>query len=649
MGQPVFDGNESFLGGQNAGLEPHLIGQNQYWKGINTSNKNGALRSRPGYKHLVNVTVITEGGIVGADARTRSYKDIFRTGKLQGAGPYIADQGVFIIVIISGIIFRIDSTTNMAVVLEVEEQDSLLPFDAEEPPTQRLNQYTDKHHWSQAGKYFVIFDYPDYPVIIEGQTARRVDPAKYEIPVPAVLGTYNQNRLFVFSNVHEFTAGDPVGNPATPDAPITFEEVFAPAAAFNGQVFSLGSTNINNPITAVGFLPAVDGNTAIGPLFVATKSTLYGYHTELERAQWGQAGFGSLLLNKAGIAGQRAFVSVQSDLWFMGGDGRIRSFSVARGDQQKWSRTPLDKEVNTWIRFPDKSLVQYTLAAYHNNRIIFSVNPYFTTAKDLAGKNVSDIAFKGMVVLELDSVSGFMQAANPAWAGLWTGINPTEFVELEDELYIFSKDPGSINVLYKMEPDDITWDTWQGKKKQIVSRVELRDYTFSQQGLMHVLKEEVTVYPGLKEVGGKFCLAIDRKNDDYPNYTPWRTFKHDAPIETCDAGCVCTLPVLIAHSFREINFGDPQNIDDVEFCNPVTNEQMRYFNHTQFRLTLTGLTWSMTAFRVKAELQEDDQNITEQVCGSESVQNIKICDVSDFDLYSTALKQGGWSCHKIEC
>lgn len=649
MGQPVFDGNTSFLGGQNAGLEPHLIGENQYWKGVNTSNKNGSLRSRPGYKHLVNIKVLTEGGITGPDARVRSYSTIYRTGKMQGAGPYVADQGVFIIAVISGIIFRIDLSTQQAVVLSVELQDSIFSFDATEPPTQRLNQYTDKHHWTQAGKYFVIFDYPDYPIIIDGHVARRADPAKYEIPLPAVLGTYNQNRLFAFSSVHEFTAGDPVGNPATPDAPITFEEVFAPASAFNGQVFSLGSTNINNPITAVGFLPAVDSNTGIGPLFVATKNSLYAYQTQLERAQWGQAGFGSLILSKAGIAGQRAFVTVQSDLWFMGGDGRIRSFSVARNDQQKWSRTPLDKEVENWIRFPDKSLIQYTLAAYHNNRILFSVNPYLTTARDLTGQKVSDIAFKGMVALELDSVSGFMQSANPAWAGLWTGVNPTELVELEDELYIFSKDPGSINALYKVEPDDITWDVWQGKKKQIVSRVETRDYIFAQQGLMYALKEEVTVYPGLKNVGGKFCLAVERKNDDYPNYTPWRTFKHDAPIETCVSNCTCILPVLVAHNFREVNFGDPQNIDDVEFCNPVTNEQMRYFNHTQFRITITGLTWQFTAFRVKAELQEDDQNITETVCHDGGIELVQVCEPSDFDLYSTAFKQGVWECQKIEC
>lgn len=650
MGQPVFDGNTSFIGGQNAGLEPQLIGATQYWKGVNSTNKAGSLGPRPGFNHFQNIKVITPGGIMGADARVRTYQQILRTGKIQGAGPYVADQGVFIIAIVSGIIFRIEPSTLTAAVLEVEVQDSILPDWQFEPPTQRLNQYDDVHHWTPAGKYFVIFDYPDYPVIIDGHIARRVDPAKYEIPLASMLGTYNQNRLFVFSAVHEFTAGDPVGNRATPDAPITFEEVFAPAAAFNGQGFSLGSTNINNPITAAGFLPAVDSNTGIGPLFVSTKSSLYAYQTQLERVQWGQAGFGSLILNKVGIAGQRAFTAIGSDIWFMSGDGRIRSFSVARGDQQKWARTPLDKEVMNWIRFPDKSLIQYTKLAYYNNRLFITVNPGLVTAKDLTGEDVSDIAFRGMVVLEFDPVSGFLQTGNPAWAGLWTGINPTEIVELDDELFIFSKDPGNINVIYKVEPDDITYDTWQGKRRQITSRIETKQYAFSEQGLQYTLKEEVTVYPGIKNVAGKFCLAVERRNDDFPNYAMWRTFKHEAPIAVCKPDC-CTpnLPVLVPHNFREINFGDPLNIEDNAFCNPVSGEQMRYFNQTQFRLTITGLSWQLTAFRVRAELQEDDQLVTDRVCESKPVEVEKVCGPSDFDLYSTAFKQGVWECQKAEC
>lgn len=644
----VYDGNQSFLGGQNSGLEPALIGPTQYATGVNTTIKNGSLRPRPGKRHRP-IKVLTEGGILAADGRTRLYKDIFYTGKFQGGGPYISDAGKFMIAIISGIIFQIDPAKQVAVVLEVAEESNVFGVPIFEPPSQRLNQYVNRHHWTEAGKYFVIFDYPDFPIILNGSEARRADPTKYEIPLAATLGAYNQNRLFAFSHVHEFTGGDPVGNLATPDAPITFEEVFAPASAFLGQAFSLGSTNINNPITAAGFLPAVDGNTEIGPLFVATKKSMYSFHTDIERVGWGQTGFGKLVLNHAGVAGQRSFVIVGSDIWFMDGEGRIRSFSVARGDQQRWARTPLDKEVRNWVRFCDKKLTPFTVAAYHNNRIFFSVNPQVTTAIDLAGKPVSDISFTGFIALELDPVSGFMQSGQPAWAGLWTGINPMEFIDLDGEMYVWSKDPGGVNVLYQLEPDEITWDTYQGKRKQVTARVETRQYGFQQEGLMYALKEELTVFPSLKDVAGAFCLQVERRNDDFPNYLEWRTFRHEAPISSCKVDCPCTLPVLVPHSFREVNFGNPVIEDDEEFCNPVTKEIMRYFNETQFRLTFTGLNWRMPAFRVKAELQEDDQLITPQVCESEPVEVPKVCEISDFNLYSTAVKKGVWECQKSTC
>lgn len=651
MGQSVYDGNTSFFGGQNSGLKPELLNASQYWTGINTTVKNGALRPRPGYSELqngrANIKILTEGGIVGSDGRTKLYKDILRTGKFQGAAPYIADEGKFIIAIISGIIFRINPYNSTAIVLPVKKQPN--NFVSDEPPTQRLNQYVDRHYWSDAGRFFVIFDYPDYPVIIEGGEARRADPSLYEIPVPAVLGTFNQSRLWVGSIANAFLAGDPVGNPATPDAPITFEEVFAPAAVYNGQVFTLGSTNINNPITAMGELEAVDSSTGIGPMFVATNNSVYMCQTQLERAAWENSTFNIKVLSKAGIAGQRSFKNVGSDVFFMGGDGRIRSFSVARGDQSKWTRTPLDKEVLNWIRFCDKSLIQYTVVEFFNNRILFSVNPQLTTAMDLENNPVLDVSHQGLIALELDPVSGFLSVGQPCWAGLWTGINPMEFINLDNELFVFSKDSESVNVLYKVEPDEISWDTWQGKRKQIVSKVETKSYSFNEQGLMYSLKEEVTIYPGLENIEGEFCMEVARRNDNTANYTYWNKFKHIAVVEACSIEDG-TIPNLVPHSFREVNFGDPL-ISDV--CNPVSNEQIRYFNETQFRIVLTGMNWELNAFRVKAELQEDDQLKSINIQCENELKEIKVekeCTFpSDFDLYSTAFKEGEWTCQLTGC
>lgn len=642
MGQTVYDGNLSFLGGQNAGLDASLIGETQYAKSVNTTIVKGLLRPRPGITEIP-IKCLTEGGITQNNLSVRTYAEILRTGKFQGAAQLVSDEGLFIIATISGIIFKIDPANNTAVVLLIEDQTGAL-----EPPSQRLNQYVDRHNSSVAGRYFVIADPPDYPLIFDGATVHRADPAKYEIPLPSAnIFTFNQNRLFAFG-FSEFTAGDPVGNQSTLNAPITFEEVFAPAAAYAGQSFSLGSSNLKRPITAAGYLEQIDSSTGIGPMWVSTSEFTYAFQTQLERVQWKDSTFGIRILSTVGVAGQRAAVNIGTDLWFMSGDGRIRSFSVARSDQNKWARTPLDQEVENWIRFCDKSLIQYTVAAHHNNRILFSVNPQLVTAKDLNGNDVLDICFKGMVAVELSPISGFLQGGTPCWAGLWTGVRPMEFIELNHEMYVFSKDPGNINVLYKLEYDDITWDTWQGKTKQIISRVEMKKYSCNPQGLLFALKEEVTVFPGLQNVAGKFCIQVDRRNDDFPKYAFWRSFIHEAPVEVCVVDPNEPIPDLLPHSFRELNFGDKK--DDENECNPVTGEDMRYFNEAQFRITLTGLNWELTSFRIKAELQEDAQLITDKICKAESVQLKKDCtEVNDFDLYSTPFKDGVWVCQPTEC
>ncbi len=175
------------------------------------------------------------------------------------------------------------------------------------------------------------------------------------------------------------------------------------------------------------------------------------------------------------------------------------------------------------MRFCNPELAKYTVAAFHNNRIFFTVNPEVVTARDLEARKVEDVCFRGMISLDLDNVSGFMQSGAPAWDGLWTGIRPMEMVELDQDLYMFSKEPDNTNALYLMEPDEISWDTWKGKKKQIVCQIDLRGYEFIEQGVQFALKEEKTIYPGLKNITGDFCMQVARRNDDFPNYIEWRT------------------------------------------------------------------------------------------------------------------------------
>src|SRR3989304_8010405 len=130
----VNDGNTTFLGGQNDGLLPHEIRKEQYRRGINVTTKNGALGPRPGFVHQ-NIEITTTGKVGKS-----TYLQSFKRGKFQAALSYDADDGTFILAVISGIVFRIDPRNLTAEVIEFEDGD-------------RMNQYRRRIPWSRAGRF----------------------------------------------------------------------------------------------------------------------------------------------------------------------------------------------------------------------------------------------------------------------------------------------------------------------------------------------------------------------------------------------------------------------------------------------------------------------------------------------------------------
>lgn len=638
MQQELPDGNLSFRGGQNAGTLPDRIREDQYASGINVTTKDGGLGPRPGFV-FTEITVTTEGGVPDAVGKIVPYQEILHSGKFQGAHAYITESFTGLLAIVSGVIFVINPVSGTAEVLEIEEQQSdFTGVDEQfEPSSQRLDQYAQRFNISNAGRYVVIHDYPDTPVIIDGGQARRADPDAVDEqgnPAPelfaSVLGSYNQSRYFFSSIVNEFTAGDPVGSLSAPDAPITVLEIDTVAAPFVGQVFSLGSTNQNKPITAMGFTQVMDSSTGLGPLFVATKDSIYTFRTDLPRTQWEQTQFGRLLLFNAGIAGQRAFVQVNTDLMFISGDGRIRSLLVSAGGQQKFANTPIDREVQNWNVTDDPELTSIAVAETVGNRVFFTVSPYRTDAQDLERNPVTDYAFEGIIVLELDNLSGLLADAAPTWAGLWTGINPMDIVNVDGTLYIFSKDDG-VNALYRMD-EFLSYDIYKDEPRNIIARIYTREYPFQDR---FKLKKELFVEPTFSNVRGEMSCIIDRKTEASGKWHRWREWKHNAIVDDCeDAGCGIR-PVLQEQSFRDLNFGSPE----VEGpCDPITREDLRYFKRAQYRLTISARNWKLQTFRAVANLQEDAELI-HGPCEYLVRKLEKDCsDVSDWLLYSVPFK-----------
>lgn len=583
-------GYSDFLGGQDASKLPDNIPPNAYASGINVTTAKGILSPRWGFERKINE--FPQGGVADYyTKRVKLYGDIFFTGNFQMAAPYSVGVENYILLVISGTIFLYNIRLRTTQILDIQGGS-------------RISSITPRLRWTDADRYLIIFDNPAFPVIIEGIEARRSDPEKDEIPI-SVIGAYNQNRLFVGNAGNEFTGGDPVGSLAAPNAPITFQEVLTPGSPYFGQIFQL-STNYNaDPITAMAFLQLIDTSTGIGPFLVATRNAIYSYNTQVPRDDWEAGQFGTIALNNAGIAGPRAFANVNSDLFFLSGDGQVRTFSMSRNEQGKWSKTPISREVQNWLKYWDKDLMEIGFVGYYQNKVFISANPYRVRALNNANTPIFDYTHGGLVVLEMDNVSSMLEDSRPVWAGLWTGVRPMEMVTIADRCFIVSKDDGGVNQIYEVNPE-LTYDTADGKVRYVKARVYTKEWDYEQP---FANKQIGNLDLDFEQMQGDITLTAEYKPSHASGFHHWRTFQHKAPWRSCVVPSPEEVNGFAGQQIRDMNLGTPP---DDSICSAVGGDIIDTFRKIQLALTVTGKYWELHNIGLLARYIP--QNLTESIC-----------------------------------
>lgn len=584
-------GNVDFLGGQDASKIPCHIADNCYYSGINVSTKRGAVQPRWGFERKT--LTYPEGGYFNANNVYVTYKELFESGKFQLIAAYPVGNVERLLIVINGIIFLLNINYSTLSVVQISDGSML------NPRAPRLN-------WCTAGTSMVIFDFPSYPVIVTGSTARRADPALMEVPV-STNGTFNQNRLIVANAGIDFTAGDPVGSLITPNAPITFEEVMTPSSPYYGQVFQLTTASTDDPITAMGFLQVVDTSTGIGPLLIATTKAIYSYATQNPRSDWDQGKFGAVVVYNNGVVGPRAWCNVNSDLFFLSADGFVRTLSMSRAEQARWSKIPISREVELWMKYNDPALKQFAFVSYFKNKVFFSANPYRIQAVDYSTRRpISDYAHAGLVVLELDNVVSFGEPVKPTWAGLWTGVNPMDMVVLNERAFIVSKDNYSINAIWEVNPDT-HYDTSDCSIRYVRSRIYTKEFNF---GDDFSNKEAHSIDMNLEELTGDVQVDVKYKAAHSPKFLPWGVFKYNVPWRICSMPCDGPLEGFVSQIVRDLTFGSPTG--DTEECNVATEEIYKVFKKVQLEITFKGIYWELHEYRIIATPRP--QNTQDTAC-----------------------------------
>lgn len=551
--------------GVNQAVRPDNIAPTQLAGAVNISLENGP-KTRPLKFHERSVTVTTEGGVTARNGVYKSYQDIFNTGKFQMLADYYSDQGAQLLVVVAGIVFVVDINYYIASVISGQE----------------LNEYLHRYNWSPAGRYYVMYDSPQYPVILDGNDLKRSDPNKYQIPVSSI-GTYNYFRVAVANDYNNFVIGDPDAA-GFKEGPITFTEVFAPSAPRVDQFFSVGNRPFGEQITFMGNIQITDTSTGIGPLVVSTDTQIWTYRTDAPSSTWEtMQNFGTLTISNHGIKGARAAVNVGFDFLYMSTEDDIRSLNTSRQQQATWANVSISEEVKEYLATSNKDLNKFTVAGYFKNRVFFMVNPYRVRSLDSGNNSIYDIAFKGLVVLETASQSGLAGVSPPKWVGVWTapGISFQDMVRIDNRCFCWCKTTSG-NKLVEMVED--SFDQLHGTQRAVTSRIYSHEFGSNTNYDKSITN--VKAYIPQFDIKAGLTVTSFFKPSHASEYIKMNTVNYSS--STCELN---TLPGAV----KEVNLGGQGQLQYA--CDKAFNTSYSVFRSGQLMIEFTG-EWAMDAVEV---------------------------------------------------
>ena len=515
-GKRIYDGVVDFSGGVDSGRAPSEIDANQVAFALDTTCRGGRLSNRPPYRRL---TLIGDRGTLAN-----------LTGVFQDAIFYNADSGYNgAILALGGRQFQFNIASDEADVTEITGLKS-------DGVTEDLNPTGDYYACLfQAENYAILLQGSEAPKIYNSSVMRRSNVSTGEIP-PGYIGAYIMGRIWMAKNNRtQFIASDLVGGPSGTlvnsyrDAVLKFTE----NDTYNlGGAFSVPS-NAGN-ISAIAATANLDTSLGQGPVTIGCDNGVFTCNAPIDRTLWQQLSYPIQTVASLdyGPLSHRAFVNINADIWYRAPDG-VRSFIIARRNfNQGWGQTPLSLEMVRVLDNDTMDLLKYCTAVIFDNRFILSCSPHWTD---------TGIVHRGLVPINFDTVSTMRNKSNPAWEGLWRGLNIYKVIKGrigdEERCFAFVKGTSGLE-LWELLTDGPGDMSINANCEQVVTPIqscaELRVMDF-QSPFEPKQGDFAEVF--VESLNGDVKFDVKFRPDGYPCWIDWHNWEECNKVDVCNVDC----------------------------------------------------------------------------------------------------------------
>lgn len=665
------DGIISFAGGQNAGVGPQLLKEDQSFELYNSTVRGGRWKPRPGFDKIDFtfptdeiedwfLTNQNQGSIIfkaknGRTTQVWSVGGRFFTVDVENDGTVNEITPTFSVDTTNSItVPAVGSTTTVTVsdsdlirvgfpiyingknyIVTAKSGSVLTIENVDDTPAAVIASgailvYLDLNSEARGITYMIVAE--DFLIaqdgiskafLFDGGRSWRADPSKLEVPTGTVMA-YGIGRLWVAIGGNRFVASDivygPSGTPAYDkrDAILKFTE--------NTFLAGGGAFTAPGEITAMAFISSLDTSAGQGPLMIFTDSAIASVNAPANREAWAVVTNPiqtfSLLANGA-MSFYGTIPTVNGDIFYRSIDG-IRSFFLARREFGNWGNTPISSEIENLIRGDAEDLLQYHSAIVFDNRLLF-------TGRSIPTRYGAQ--WKGIGVLDFDNMSSMLEKSPPVYDGVWTGVDPvwlfTGKYGRTQRAFIAAINSDGQNELWEISKSK-QFDNGDGRiKRTMVSR----SFLFASPLEMTRL-DNMEMF--VTEVIGDCDITVRYRPDEYPCWFSWNTQPVCANWRKCDSWENCETPTAFRGGYKtRIPFGQPPDTDETNDGKPA---RLGYSH--QIEVVIEGYCevqkLRMTAYQV-------DEEPAPRVDQSETCQEINCCPTDYYAWRSEDATDAGGS------